>query len=63
MKVSKNETPKLNRLHSLADTAQVLRSGRMDLVEYVDVMCYVMCSMPLLFIIMTTVKNEKIDRK
>jgi hypothetical protein len=39
MKVSKNETPELNRLHSLADTAQVLRSGRMDLVEYVDVMC------------------------
>ena len=39
MSVNKNEVPELIRPHSPASTAEALRSGRMDLMEYVDMMC------------------------
>lgn len=39
MSANKNEMPELIRPHSLASTAEALRSGRMDLMEYVDLMC------------------------
>ena len=39
MNSAKSDTSELIRPHLMADTAAALRSGRMDLVEYVDVMC------------------------
>jgi Asp-tRNA(Asn)/Glu-tRNA(Gln) amidotransferase A subunit family amidase len=39
MSVKENEMPGLIRPHSLASTAEALRIGRMDLMEYVDLMC------------------------
>jgi len=39
MNTDRNHTAELIRTHSLAATAEALRSGRMDLLEYVDIMC------------------------
>ena len=39
MSADKNEMPELIRPHLLAHIAETLRSGRMDLMEYVDLMC------------------------
>ena len=39
MNGNENEMPELIRPHFLASTADALRSGRMDLMTYVDIMC------------------------
>ena len=39
MNTDRNQSPELTRPHSLAATAEALRSGRMDPVEYVENMC------------------------
>lgn len=39
MRVNEKEMPELIQPHSLASTAEALRSGRLDLMTYVDIMC------------------------
>ncbi len=39
MNTDRNHTAELIRTHSLAPTAEALRSDRKDLLEYVDIMC------------------------
>jgi len=39
MNTDRNHAAELIRTHSLAVTSEALRSGRMDLLEYVDIMC------------------------
>ena len=39
MKIKNTDSTRLIRPHSLAATSQALRSGRLDLIQYVDSMC------------------------